>query len=181
MNTLIKTVSICLLGLILANVKAEEKETVIDLSKVPAAIQQAAKQKVPGIELICAKSSVRKKGLLYEIKGKSKRKGYEMKFDQAGKLVDFEMSSKIPLRISEIPGTVKTAVEKQVKNLVITEAELKMKGKAIYLLEGTASGKQYEIAVTKDGDILKLEGKNEDDNEHEGEDNENNDGNDDND
>ena len=166
-RTIIVILTICFIQ---PAIFADKKEKVIDISSVPANIQQVAKDKVNGISLICAKSVTSKKGTVYELKGVLKRKGYEIKINQQGKIVDYEISNRIPLRLSAIPAAVKSAAGKQVKNLVITEAELKMKGKTLYELEGNANGRKYDLIIDKNGNIEKLESEAEDSDGDDGDD-----------
>ena len=56
------------------------------------------------------------------------------------------------------------AALKAVKGIVLTEAEKETKGsKVIYELEGRVGGKEYEIKISADGKVLKVEEENDDD------------------
>ena len=47
--------------------------------------------------------------------------------------------------------------QQAVENITLTEAEVEKEGRMVYVLEGTADGKEYEIEVTADGKVLDVE------------------------
>jgi uncharacterized membrane protein YkoI len=85
----------------------------------------------------------------------------------------FENEKEVPL--SEVPQEALKAAQGAVDGVTITEAETeKEDGKTIYIFDGEANGKEYEIEVTPEGKVLEVE---EESDEDEGED-ENEDGDD---
>jgi hypothetical protein len=67
-----------------------------------------------------------------------------------------KQDEKIPL--ADVPAVVKDAAVKAVDGLTLTKAEKEVKnGAVVYELEGTASGKEYEVKVSADGKVLKAE------------------------
>lgn len=81
----------------------------------------------------------------------------------------FEQEKDVPL--SEVPQEVLEAAQGAVDGITITEAETeKEDGETVYILEGQANGKEYEIEVTPEGKVLEVEEETEDDEEDEDED-----------
>ena len=66
-----------------------------------------------------------------------------------------EDEKEIPL--SDVPVVAVDAAQQAVENITLTEAEVEKKGRTVYVLEGTADGKEYEIEVTADGEVLDVE------------------------
>jgi hypothetical protein len=66
-----------------------------------------------------------------------------------------EDEKEIPL--SQIPVLAVDAARQAVENITLTEAEVEKEGRTVYVLEGTANGKEYEIEVTADGKVLDVE------------------------
>ena len=74
----------------------------------------------------------------------------------------FEKEKEIPL--SDVPQAALTAAEGAVEGITLTEAEtVEEDGQTVYILEGEAAGKVYEIEVTADGEVLEVEEETEDD------------------
>lgn len=78
----------------------------------------------------------------------------------------FEKEKDVPL--SDVPPVALKAAQGAVDGITITEAEMeKEDGKTVYLFEGQASGKEYEIEVTPEGKVLEVEEKAENNKEDE--------------
>jgi len=76
----------------------------------------------------------------------------------------FEKEKEVPL--SEVPPEALKAAQGAVDGITITEAEMEEEGgKTVYVFEGEANGKEYEIEVTPEGKILELEEEAENDEE----------------
>lgn len=74
----------------------------------------------------------------------------------------FEKEKEIPL--SQVPQPAIAAAEGAVEGITLTEAEMeKEDGQTVYVLEGEADGKEYEIEVTAEGKVLEVEEETEDD------------------
>jgi len=74
----------------------------------------------------------------------------------------FEKEKEIPL--SDVPQAALTAAEGAVEGITLTEAETKEEdGQTVYIVEGEAAGKVYEIEVTADGKVLDVVEETEDD------------------
>lgn len=74
----------------------------------------------------------------------------------------FEKEKEVPL--SEVPQAALTAAEGAVEGITLTEAEMEEEdGQTVYVVEGEAAGKEYEIEVTADGKVLEVEEETEDD------------------
>ena len=67
----------------------------------------------------------------------------------------YENEKEIPL--SNVPVVAVDAAQQAVENITLTEAEVEKEGRMVYVLEGTADGKEYEIEVTADGKVLDVE------------------------
>ena len=78
----------------------------------------------------------------------------------------FEQEKEVPL--SEVPAEALKAAQGAVDGVTITEAEIeKEDGQTVYIFEGEADGKEFEIEVTPEGKVLEVE---EEDNEDDDED-----------
>jgi hypothetical protein len=67
-----------------------------------------------------------------------------------------EKGQEIPL--SDVPVVVVDAARQAVENITFTEAEIEEEyGRRVYVLEGEVNGKEYEIEVTADGEVLEVE------------------------
>ena len=76
----------------------------------------------------------------------------------------FENEKEVPL--SEVPPDALQAAEGAVDGITITEAEMEEEGgQTVYVLEGEANGKEYEIEVTPEGKVLEVEEEAEDEDE----------------
>ncbi len=74
----------------------------------------------------------------------------------------FEREKEIPL--SQVPQPALAAAEGAVEGIALTEAEMeKEDGQTVYVLEGEAGGKEYEIEVTAEGKVLEVEEETDDD------------------
>jgi len=68
----------------------------------------------------------------------------------------FEQEKEVPL--SEVPHEAFKAAQGAVDGVTITEAEMeKENGETVYVFEGEANGKEYEIEVTPEGKVLEVE------------------------
>jgi len=68
----------------------------------------------------------------------------------------FEKEKEIPL--SQVPEPALAAAQGAVEGITLTEAEMETEdGQTVYVLEGEAAGKEYEIEVTADGKVLEVE------------------------
>ncbi|TKJ37031.1 MAG: hypothetical protein CEE38_09005 [Planctomycetes bacterium B3_Pla] len=77
----------------------------------------------------------------------------------------FENEKEIPL--SEVPAAAVKAAQGAVEGVTLTEAEVEEEdGETVYILDGTADGKEYEIEVTAEGKVLEVEEETEDDEEY---------------
>lgn len=73
-----------------------------------------------------------------------------------------EREESIPL--SEVPVPAIEAAGAAVDGIVLTEAEIEEEdGQTVYELVGVANGKEYEIEVTAEGEVLEVEEEDEDD------------------
>jgi len=73
----------------------------------------------------------------------------------------FEHEKEVPL--SEVPAEALEAAQGAVDGINITEAEMeKEDGQTVYVFEGEANGKEYEIEVTPEGKVNEVEEKGKD-------------------
>jgi len=62
------------------------------------------------------------------------------------------------IALDQLPAAVKAAAEQAVKGIVLTEAEkATKKGEVIYEVAGKVGDKEYEIKISADGKVLKVE------------------------
>jgi len=81
----------------------------------------------------------------------------------------FENEKEVPL--SDVPPEALKAAQGAVDGITITEAEMeKEDGQTVYVFEGEANGKEYEIEVTPEGKVLEVEEETEEGEEDENED-----------
>lgn len=81
----------------------------------------------------------------------------------------FEQEKEVPL--SEVPAEALEAAQSAVDGITITEAEIEEEdGETVYIFEGEANGKEYEIEVTPEGKVLEVEDEAEEVKDDEGED-----------
>ncbi|MCZ7646995.1 MAG: PepSY domain-containing protein [Planctomycetota bacterium] len=68
------------------------------------------------------------------------------------------------LALKDVPEAVLKAAQEAVKGIVFDEAEKKTRGETVvYELEGKAGEKRYEVKVSADGKVLKVEEDDDDD------------------
>lgn len=73
----------------------------------------------------------------------------------------FEQEKEVPL--SDVPAVALEAAQGAVDGVNITEAEMeKEDGQTVYVFEGDANGKEYEIEVTPEGKVNEVEEKGKD-------------------
>jgi hypothetical protein len=81
----------------------------------------------------------------------------------------FDKEKEVPL--SEVPAEALEAAQGAVEGVTITEAEMeKEDGETVYIFEGEADGKEYEIEVTPDGEVLEVEEEGDEEDEDEDDD-----------
>ena len=71
----------------------------------------------------------------------------------------FDKDNDIDIAISEVPTSIITIVQNTLPGISLTEAEKEVKDDTvIYELEGKLiNGKEYEIKITENGTIIKIE------------------------
>lgn len=71
----------------------------------------------------------------------------------------FDQDNDIEIPISEVPANIITIVQNTLPGIDLSEAEKEIKDDAvIYELEGELiNGKKYEIKISEDGTIIKVE------------------------
>jgi len=77
---------------------------------------------------------------------------------EEGKEKEEEEENETEVSLDEVPDAVKSAALAAVKGLQLTKAEKETEdGALVYELEGTAGGEEYEVKVSTDGKVLKVE------------------------
>lgn len=132
-------------------------ETPVALSRVPAAVVQAAQKAAPGFRLNQAVKTVEDGQTYYDLIGE----------DAQGREVDVELTARgkvlgvgteIPLK--DVPRVVIAALRAKARGVKITGAEaVTLDGRLIsYRLEGeTAAGEDVEATVSPDGRTVEIE------------------------
>ena len=73
-----------------------------------------------------------------------------------------EQEYEVDIPVSAVPDKVLSAVNKELPGIEITEAEIESNAELRYELEGTLDGKEYEIEIHPDGNIIEIEQEKED-------------------
>ena len=73
-----------------------------------------------------------------------------------------EQEYEVEIPVSAIPDEVLSSVNKELPGIEITEAEIESNTELRYELEGTLDGKEYEIEIHPDGNIIEIEQEKED-------------------
>ena len=68
-----------------------------------------------------------------------------------------EQEYEVDIPVSAVPEKVLSAVNKELPGIEITEAEIESNTELRYELEGTLDGKEYEIEIYPDGNIIEIE------------------------
>jgi hypothetical protein len=67
-----------------------------------------------------------------------------------------EHEREIPL--ADVPAAARAAAEQAVPGIRLVEAEVDEEhGRLVYVLEGIVNGREYEIEVTPEGEVLEIE------------------------
>jgi uncharacterized membrane protein YkoI len=71
----------------------------------------------------------------------------------------FDKDNDIEIALSEVPTNIITIVQNTLPGITLTEAKKEVKNESvIYELEGKLiNGKEYEVTITEDGTIIKIE------------------------
>lgn len=137
---------------------AGEKERKIPLDKLPPEIKAAADRAVPGATWKSAEQETEKGGVRYELKGKGAAddRQVEVEITPDGKLIQTEIE--VPL--SEVPEVVRNKLKSGWPDFKPDEVKaVTREGKASgYEFEGPKRmGKELEIFISGDGDVLEVE------------------------
>ena len=74
------------------------------------------------------------------------------------------------IALSKVPASAMMAAEAAIDGIVIEEAVVEVEdGRTLYVLEGMADGKEYEIEVTSAGKVIEIEEEDEDEEDEEDE------------
>ena len=68
-----------------------------------------------------------------------------------------EQEYEVDIPVSAVPEKVLSAVNKELPGIEITEAEIESNAELRYELEGKLDGKEYEIEIYPDGNIIEIE------------------------
>jgi len=141
---------------------------IIPTTEAPSLVMDAAKKAVPGIKITSTEKEKNDNKTIYEIKGNVANKEYEIKISSQGKVLKTEVETNEDddddwddeenIKLSDVPVKIKKAVIKIIPGIKLTEAEIKIKDLVkIYELEGRVKNYDYEIKITLEGKILKIE------------------------
>jgi uncharacterized membrane protein YkoI len=124
-------------------------DTAVPFSKLPAAVQQAAKTQLQGAQIVGASTEKENGQTTYEVETKLDGKSRDMSFDRAGKLLEVEQQ----VDMDNIPAAAKAAIQKRVAGGTIRKVESVTAGNSVSYeaTVTTKSGRHTEIAVNADG------------------------------
>ncbi len=168
---LVGSVSVALVALAWAQMAmpdSDEAEEVVAFDQLPAAVQKAVKDAYPGAKITkCAKETEDGK-VEYEVELESGKLEAELELDASGKILETETEEEIPL--DQLPETVRTALEKLVKEGKLLEADRITKDDSTtYEVEVQCGTVVLELGMDGSGKVLSIGVEDEDD-EEEGED-----------
>jgi hypothetical protein len=132
-------------------------EAPVPLSRVPAAVVQAARQAAPGVRLSKALKTVEEGTTYYDLIGQDDR-GREVDVELTARGQVLGVGTEIPW--NEVPRAVVAALRAKGRGIKFTDAEaVTLNGRLIaYRFEGeTAQGDDVEATVTPDGRSVEIE------------------------
>jgi len=154
----------------LATKQAMDSETEVSIKDVPAAVRVTIEAEAQGGTIEEIEMGTEKGQTVYEADVIIDGQEVEIQVAPDGKLLgketddegdDEDDEKEIPL--SEVPAEALKAAQGAVDGITITEAEVEEEdGQTVYVLEGKANGKEYEIEVTPEGKVLEVEEETED-------------------
>lgn len=170
----ISVVAFAVLLLVLPTL-ADDHEQSITLKQVPAKVMKAAVAAVPGLKV---EEATIEAILIYEVAGDADGKKIEVEVTAEGRVIevergdddgddddddkdDDEAEHELAVPVETVPAKVREAALAAVPGLKLTEAGVE--AVLIYELEGEAGGKEVEIEVTDEGDVLEIEHEDDDD------------------
>jgi hypothetical protein len=140
-----------------ARAQQDEDETPVPMSRVPAAVRQAAEKAAPGVALTKALKTVEEGTTYYDLIGR----------DARGREVDVEVTARgqvlgvgVEVAMAQVPAAVLNALRAKARGMTFTDAEaVSLNGKVFaYRFEGeTAKGDDVEATVSADGRSVEIE------------------------
>ena len=148
---------------------ADEQEQELVPSQLPAIVRDAAVAAVDGIELEEAEAEA---VLIYELKGTAGGTEYEIELTCEGDILEIDVEgddgddgcdddqdgngeNELAIPVSAVPERVRAAAEAAVEGIEFSEAEVE--SVLVYEVEGVANGKEYEIEITAEGQVIEVE------------------------
>jgi len=146
-----------------------EKERVVTLQELPAAVQATIKKEAGDAVLKKIIEETENGKVIYEAEWKTKDVEVEIEVAADGTVLERETEKQV--KLDQVPACVKASILKAAAGNEIKEVEVKAKnGKVVaYGAEWLANGKEVEAKIAPDGKILKQEVGDDDENEQEGE------------
>jgi uncharacterized membrane protein YkoI len=150
--------ALCAAVVLIGRVSAGEEK--IDLDKVPAAVLEAVKKKLPDLKVTGAAKETEDGKTLYEVTGKKGKKNVDVSLTPAGEIVMIESE----IAVSDLPKDVTEALEAKYPKAKIQLTEEVASGKdlkelAYELIIVTADKKKFELKFDPKGKILNTEEK----------------------
>jgi uncharacterized membrane protein YkoI len=128
---------------------AEKKVT---MSQLPAAVQQAIKERAQGGTIRGLAMEEDNGKTVYEAELTIGGRNSDISFDEQGKVLEAELAT----TLDKIPAAARTAIEKQAGAGKITEVEeVTEGGKTLYEAQINNGGKKSEARVDADGHAVK--------------------------
>jgi uncharacterized membrane protein YkoI len=154
----------------------------VPLDQVPGVVKSAALAALPGLVLDSAEAEVEDGTLIYSLSGSDDQGELEVDVTGDGTVLKVERGGddgddphgdddgddddgdddgdddEQSIALDQVPALVLQAALKAVPGLIVEEAELEVEdGVTVYGLEGTAAGKEVEVEVSAEGQVLEVE------------------------
>jgi hypothetical protein len=126
-------------------------ETTVTFSKLPAAVQNAARAELHGAQVVGASSEKERGRTTYEVETTLNGKSRDMTFDAKGDLLEVEQQ----LDLNTMPARARAALIKMAGDGTIRKVESVTAGQSVSYEAAitTKSGKHTEAAVNPDGSL----------------------------
>ena len=143
----------CTVALLLStlHIPAEVKGKKVALQDLPPAVYQTVQGLIAGAEMKGLSQEKENGRTVYEVETVKNGKTRDALIDTTGRILELEEST----TLSEVPGPVKTAIEKAAGNGKITKIETITRGHSVrYEAIITKAGRSSELTFTGDGSIV---------------------------
>lgn len=157
-NHPVLAIFLVVLGLATVATWSGGKESGLPLKDLPEEVKRAASQAVPGIQLVEAEVERVGRGVVYELEGILGGRRYEIEVTEDGKVIEVELEDDEEIPLAKVPRPAMKAARAALPGAKLVEAEIVRNERGlVYEIEATRDGKEYEILVTPDGQVVKVQ------------------------